>query len=757
MVPNEPLFKWQTYSKMYTDDKGKLLRLTLAADERYRLWISLDQIPKELIQASILYEDRYFYDHPGVNLPALWKAFVSTYFTGSRRVGASTISMQVARIAFGLESRKITGKLQQIFYALWLEQHYSKQEILEFYFNVVSFGGNIEGIEAASQIYFHKTAMQLSLPEMLALAVIPQNPHKRNPVTSKGYTRMSDGRKILYEKYKKRYLTLKQSKNQDLWMDLKLNIFSSTQLPFYAPHFTRYLSKLSPFDSGEIKTTLNFKMQQQVKKKIQLWVNHNRRYGINNASALLLNHKTMEIKAWVGSKDFFDRDILGQVDAVTAKRSPGSTLKPFVYALALDQGLIHPKTLLKDAPYRFGAYTPENFDKSFLGPISATKALISSRNVPAVKLSANLEDPSLYEFLQKAQVSQMKEAKHYGMAIALGGLETSMFEMARLYAILANDGLLKEIKVKAKEKDTESTQLLSPESAWLILDMLKQNPRPKRTNFLGKGNDSVKYAWKTGTSYAFRDAWSVGVSDEYVLVVWVGNFDGRSNNSFIGREAAAPLFFNILDALGSKSALASKADPVTQFLNLSKINICKITGTLPNKLCPELVKSWFIPGVSPISSSNIFRQVPINIKSGLRGCYHKKGITKLKTFEFWPSDLKQIFHQAGIKKPEPPKYEKACANLNVSSYNEAPEIHSPAQGIIYTIQQKNLKSMKIPFTAVLDADSHKAFWFIDKEYLGSVNGSETLFWKAKLGKFMVRVVDEKGLSSSRKIEVQIAH
>ncbi len=756
-IPNQSLFKWLSYSSIYYDESGKLLRFSLASDDRYRLWVPYKQIPKELVNATILYEDRYYYSHPGVNFIALWRAFLSTYFTGERRVGASTITMQVAKVAFSLPSQTIFGKIQQIFYAFWLEQHYTKEEILEYYFNIVSYGGNIEGVEAASQIYFHKNVSMLSLPEILSLVVIPQNPTKRNLKSKAGYKRMLRAREHLYTKYKEIYLTHSNEKNQvDLWMQLPLHVHSDKELPFIAPHFITHYEKTHPFHQGIINTTLKLKSQKILEQQIDSWVNQNKTKGITNAAALLINTKTMGVEAWVGSADFYNETILGQVDAITAKRSPGSSLKPFVYALAMDQGLIHPISLLKDAPDRFGAYTPENYDKIFLGPISATEALIASRNVPAVRLSSQLKEPSLYEFLQKSQVTDMKEAQHYGISIALGGMEVSMLELGRMYAILGNEGYFRDIKLSKDEKEEENIpKLLSSESAWLTLDMLKQNPPPHEKNFLGTHKKRATYAWKTGTSYAFRDAWSSGLSKDHVLVVWVGNFDGKGNPNFIGREAAGPLFFNIMHALNEKEALDGNLNPQESFLNISKVDICEATGTLPNKLCPHVKKSWFIPGVSPIQNSNIFREVPINIKTGKRACFYEKGKTKLQVFEFWPSDLLEIFKMAGIKKKQPPEFEEACANL--SSLAQKPQIQSPANNLIYTLEEEKIADSIIPFQAILDADSHKAFWFVDKDYVGTTKASQTLFWKAKLGNFTVRVVDENGLSAKRKISVELAH
>ena len=734
--------------------------MSLADDDRYRIKTEIKKLPQALIDATILYEDRYFYHHPGVNFLAVYKAFISTYFTGSRRVGASTITMQVARIAFNLRSKTVLGKIKQIFYALWLEQHYSKDEILEIYFNVVSYGGNIEGIEAASEIYFHKKVEDLNLPEILSLTVVPQNPVKRNIQTSRGYKRMLEARDILYEKYQDEYknrLSEEEKSRHALWMNLPLKVFKSSQLPFYAPHFINYIEKKNPFLQGKVETTLKYEKQKILEEELKAWIEKKKSLGLTNAAALLINTQDMGIEAWVGSADFFNTDILGQVDAVTSKRSPGSTLKPFVYALAMDQGLIHPQSLLEDAPYRFGAYTPENFDKVFLGPITATQALISSRNVPAVRLSSKLKEPSLYEFLHLAKISKMKSAEHYGMSIALGGMEVNMLELGALYASLANKGQLKKLRNLKEDTDDKNLSLLSEESAWLTLNMLKKNRPPHLKDYIGLEKKKLPFSWKTGTSYAFRDAWSVGLSAKYVLLVWVGNFDGKGNANFIGRKAAAPLFFNIMQALEAEDVFKKNGLELNEPLNLALVDICKTTGMLPSKLCPSVEKSWFIPGISPIQVSNIYRKIPINIETSERECFHKEGVTKMQTYEFWPSNLLRLFNMAGVKKQSIPPLNKACAELEVSVDGLVPQIESPAKNLIYTLEDEKIEQSLIPFQAVLDADVHKAFWFVNKEYVGISKPSEAFFWKAKLGEYTIEVVDEKGLSASVDMRVELAH
>ena len=655
--PKPTLYGDIGFSTAIYDSDGALLRLTLASDDRYRLRSSLADSAKIFQRATLLYEDRHFHSHPGFNPAALLRAAWTTYVQRQRVVGGSTITMQLARLRFRLNTRSVGGKLQQIFRAVQLERHYSKDEILEAYLNLAPYGGNIEGIATASLIYFSKAARNLNLSESLALAVIAQNPARRNPGSRQGYSEMIAARDRLQKLWDDEYGL---NDDEQALLELPLRVRSSREMPFLAPHFVQEVLSGKKMDHGSFHTTLDLMLQQELESQIDRYLEKRQAVGIDNASALLIDYTTMNVLAAVGSANFFDNRIQGQVNGTAAKRSPGSTLKPFVYGMALDNGTIHPMSLLKDAPTRFAAYTPENFDRGFLGPIVARDALIFSRNVPAINLLSQIGHDKFHDFLTRTGVSELRTADHYGLAMVLGGNELTMKELVSLYAMLANGGAMRPLRNNKDAKEHHiGNRVLSREASFLVLDMLRNNPRPDAIAIHSSANEQI--AWKTGTSYAYRDAWSIGVFDHYVLAVWVGHFDGRSNSALVGREAAAPLFFAIADTLRNEASLQIDTNEPPASLNVRQIDVCEKTGDLPGQHCPQTVKSWFIPGVSPIRVSTVHRAIAIDNISGLRACHHDPETTSNVIYEFWPSDILRVYRSAGIAIRQPPRWNDDCS------------------------------------------------------------------------------------------------
>jgi penicillin-binding protein 1C len=732
-------------SQAVYDREGHLLRLTLSSDEKYRLWVPLAEIPPAMVEATLLQEDAWFRWHPGVNPFSLVRALFTTYLGRGRRVGGSTIAMQLARQRFGINSRTWTGKLEQILRAIRIGRYYSRNEILEAYLNVVPYGGNVEGVGAAAIIYFGKQPRYLSIAQALTLAVIPQNPRLRNPASANGRIALASARSRLAAYWLRAHPS---AESADFSPGLTVATATRDALAFRAPHLVDRVLRDNQ-SAPRIVTTLDPGLQALLERQLRMFVEHNRRLAINNGAVILVDYRTMQVKGYVGSADFFSDSIKGQVNGLRGRRSPGSALKPFIYALAIDQGLIHPQTMLKDTAIRISAYNPENFDRNFLGPIDATSALVRSRNVPAIEVANLLAPPGLYGFLVRAGIRNLRPEGFYGLALALGGVEVSMEEIAGLYAMLANSGVLRPLVTTLTPPPhvSRGVRLLSPEASYVVIDMLRNNPRPVGDFSLSQVPGTAAVPWKTGTSYGYRDAWAMGIVGPYVLGVWIGNFDGTPNANFVGRDAAGPLFFDIVDALRARGPLFESI--VHGPLRLKKIKVCALSGQLPGPYCDHFKDTWFIPGKSPITTCRIHREVAIDVRSGLRACPGRDAAAVNRVYEFWPSDLLKLFRAAGIARRTPPPTDADCAK--VAPGGTAPLISSPGRGIVYSASSGG--RTEITFSAVTDADSAMVYWFVDDQLAGTSRRGEPLFWKAKPGTFVIRAVDEQGRAAAQQMSV----
>jgi penicillin-binding protein 1C len=764
--PRPPLAARIPSSTAVVDVNGRLLRLTMSRDQQYRLWTPLDKVSPEFVSALLLHEDQHFYDHLGVNPVSLLRAATVTYGGGMRQ-GGSTITMQLARLLYGINTRTPSGKLEQMMLALGLELRYSKRELLEAHINLLPYGGDVQGVGAASLIYFGKRPDQLALNEALTLVLIPQAPSARSPLAVGGSSRdphqepasLTAARRRLFAQWVALH---PKAADQTGLIALPLHYNTSRELPFEAPHFSASIlgsdriggraSHTNRTDNTHIiQTTLDLNQQHLLERILQSYVREQARLGVHNAAALLVDTRDMGVRAMIGSARFSDNDISGQVNGTLAKRSPGSALKPFIYALAVDQGLIHPLTMLKDAPTSFGPYSPENFDGRFVGPISATEALTRSRNVPAVALSAQLAQPNLYQFLRDAGIAHMAPEHHYGLALALGGGEVTMEETATLYAMLTNGGMLYPLRHRVSDKPSIGTRLLSEQAAFITTAMLQENPRPDAQTV--RTQQGVHVAWKTGTSWGFRDAWSAGIFGHYVLVVWVGNFDGTSNPAFVGIQTAAPLFFRIFDALHAGEPGMSDLT-LRPPAGVTRVAVCAASGELPNAECPQTALAWFIPGKSPIRISDVHRRVWYDTRTGTAACPpYDATYVRSEVFEFWPSDVLRLFAEAGMPRRQPPA-PASCEHEALPGH--APHINSPLSNTTYTLRAARVGTETIPLAATTDGEVRTVHWFVDDSYVGTGHPDATVSWTpSSSGEFTVRAVDDQGRSDSRLLRVAV--
>ena len=756
--PHPPLRDRFPQSTAVYDDAGHLLRLTLASDGQYRLWTPYRDISPQLVDAVLLHEDQWYWWHPGFNPWGLLRGAWVTYVRHGRPQGGSTVTMQLARLMYHLDTRTLLGKLHQIALAVQMELFYSKKQILAAYLNDAPYGGNVVGADTASLVYFGQPARDLTLPEALTLAVIPQNPSRRLDVRhGRGGTVASPSLVRARDRLYQHWLHEHPADRQ--WqavfaMPLALRSFS--QLPFRAPHAVDQLIATANATGvqlpSRVELTIDLGLQRLLERQVRDYVQLNKQVGIQNAAAILVDTRDMGIKAMVGSVDYFDKAISGQVNGTRAERSPGSTLKPFIYGLGLDQGVLTPATVLRDVPTSFGPYTPENFDGRFLGPVTATQALIRSRNIPAVWVDSQLRDPNLYGFLKEAGVDLPASEQHYGLALVLGGGDVTMQDLARMYALLANRGMLRPLRLRKRAPQVEGKRLLSAAASFMVTDMLEQASPPGAA--FGTQPTGLPVFWKTGTSWAFHDAWTVGGFGPYVLVVWVGNFNSTPNPAFVGIDAAAPLFFRIYDALrAGYPDLRAMQRPLPK--RVKRVRICLATGMLPSRWCPARGWTWFIPGVSPISVGNVYRPVVINEATGKPACPPYAGKhTHTEVFQFWPSDLAAVFARAGIPIRRPPG-NPDCAGAGQPE-GDTPGITSPLRHSIYAMRVDQPKGNAITFTATGDADVRELYWFVDDAYIGRSQPNQPLGWiPLRAGTYHVRVVDDHGRADSRTLRVSL--
>jgi penicillin-binding protein 1C len=416
----------------------------------------------------------------------------------------------------------------------------------------------------------------------------------------------------------------------------------------------------------------------------------------------------------------------------------------------MDQGLIHTQSMLKDAPTAFGAYAPENFDGAFVGPVSVHDALIGSRNVPAVSLAAKLAQPDLYEFLKNAGIARMASERHYGLALALGGGEVSMEELVTLYAMLGNRGELAPLHYTMTATRAASHRVLSEDASFMVLSILKDNPRPD-----GLPNAHPQVAWKTGTSWGFRDAWSVGIFGPYVLAVWVGNFDGSSNPALVGVQTAAPLFFHIVDGIRATDPRLPDMPDVPP-PGVASVEVCAGSGDLPNADCPHRTQAWFIPGKSPIRVSKVHRRILIDIRTGLRACSDTPPrFTRAEVFEVWPSDILRLYALAGM--PRRPIPADRCGDApSMASGPVTPTILYPRSGATYELHAAQLGRETLQLSATAGPAVAALYWFADGAFVGSSPPSTPLAWApTHTGDVDLSVVDDQGNSAGRDVRVAV--
>ena len=583
-----------------TDRNGILLRRVLSKDYKTSFWRSLNEISPEIIKATIIREDKRFLFHKGVDFIALCRAMHQNIKYRKVISGGSTITMQVAKILLNHKKRTALNKIIEIQYAIKLELYLSKDKILEIYLNRAPYGYENYGVEAASQFYFEKSANQLSLSESCILATIPKSPGVLNPL--KNYELLKTERNKILKKLL--FNKLIDSVNYTGAINEPIEI-DKIDFTFKAPHFVDFILQQKRINKySKITSTIDVYLQENVEKMLFTSIKNLRRYNVNQGAVLVMDTKTGEILAMVGSKDYFDEKE-GQVNGCLALRQPGSSLKPFLYILALTNG-IPVSYLMNDTITEFRLtdgtiFAPRNFGDKYHRLVRAREALGSSFNVPAVHILNILGVEKFYNFLNMLRFSSIyKQPNFYGLSLSLGAAEVKLLELVNAYRAIANKGIWTDYKFIKDTKDKIGERVFSEEVAYIITDVLSDNS----SRIKAFGDDSplnlpFPCAVKTGTTKNFKDNWCVGFTEKYTVGVWVGNFDGSPMNGVSGISGAAPLFRDIMIELHRNEYPGKFERPKS----LIQLKICAKTGLIPGKNCP-VVEEFFALGTEPKDTCN---------------------------------------------------------------------------------------------------------------------------------------------------------
>jgi penicillin-binding protein 1C len=706
------------YSKCLFDSKGNLLRAFTNEDGLWLMPVELKDINPHLIQATLSIEDNRFNRHFGVDPFAVIRSANLNLRNGRIISGASTISMQVIRILENRD-RSFPNKIIESAHAIKLERLYSKGDILNLYFEIAPYGGNIHGVRAASLRYFKKHPKDLTLSECALLAGIPQSPTRLRPNLYPERAQIRRQR-VLESMLKNGYITLAQyetASNEPV--SAGNNVF-----PFKVPHFAQFVHSRY-HEKGDIKTTIDPGIQFFAEHSLKEAVNALAPHGVTNGAVVVLENKTGSIRAMVGSVDFFSKANSGQINGTLSKRCPGSTLKPFTYALGFDKGIYTPKMLLSDTPIQYNGYAPLNYDRKFRGPVTVQEALVDSLNVPAVEVSHKIGHRSLYGFLRNAGITTLNRLPdHYGLALTLGAGEVNLLELTNAYATLARLGeympytplVIASEASEASEAQSSEAHIMNDESkgvggqsqrrilsdgaCYLIADILSDTKRLEAIGIYRDDKLHPKFAWKTGTSYGNKDAWTILYNPEYTIGIWLGNFSARPSKALVGVNAAAPIGVKIFDWL-----YLNKSAPWYQMPNtVDERRVCAISGEPVSASCENSVTDLYIRN-----------------RSTTRRCttHEKISIETERVLDF---------------------------------DRDRPRIISPAHRCEYFITNMDAQAQKLPLAGT--SDSGYLYWFINGRFYGKINTTQKLFWPMEKGTHQITCSDIYGKSSTVNIIVR---
>ncbi|HEX4503683.1 MAG TPA: peptidoglycan glycosyltransferase PbpC [Scandinavium sp.] len=702
----------------------------------WRYPVTIDDVSPRYLQALIQYEDRWFWDHPGVNPLSVLRAAWQDLTAGRIISGGSTLTMQVARL-LDPHSRTFGGKVRQLWRAIQLEWHLDKRQILTLYLNRAPFGGTLQGIGAASWAYLGKPPQQLSYSEAALLAVLPQAPSRLRP------DRWPERAQAARDKVLERMLTqgvwskqvVKEARQEPVWLFPR-------QMPQLAPLFSRRV--LASSRSEKVVTTLDASLQRQLEELALNW--KSRLPPRSSLAMIVVDHTNMKVRGWVGSVDISDDSRFGHVDMVSAVRSPGSVLKPFIYGLAMDDGLIHPASLLQDVPRRFSDYRPGNFDSGFHGPVSMSDALVRSLNLPAVQVLEAYGPKQFAARLRNAGLPLiLPNGAEPNLSLILGGAGARLADITAAYSAFARHGQAGRLRLLPGDPLIERP-LLSPGSAWIIRRILAGEDQPLPDGSLPA---VVPLAWKTGTSYGYRDAWAIGINARYVIGIWTGRPDGTPVVGQFGFISAIPLLNQVSNMLLSRAASAKSGLPSDpRPASVSSGTICWPGGqSLPegDSNCRRRLSSWLLDNSQPptllLPGQDGLRGIRFPVwldAQGQRVAADCPG-AKQTTLDVWPLPLEPWLPAGERRAARLPAASKTCPPLHQQDL-----IPLTLSGVRDGAIIKRLPGEKqVALALQTYGGEGRRWWFINGEPTENTGPNVTLNLN-KAGDYQLVVMDEAG-------------
>jgi len=754
-------------SYVIEDKDGNLLNATIAADGQWRFPYNKN-VPQKFIDCITTFEDKRFFKHPGIDPVAVVRAISKNIKNKTVVQGGSTITMQVIRLSKKNDKRNIWNKIKESILAVRLELSYSKKNILALYAANAPFGSNIVGLDAAAWRYYGRSSGKLSWGEMAALAVLPNAPSLVHP---------GKNRNVLLKKRNRLLDNLVEAGRIDSTVATLAKLEplpdEPLRLPQDAPHLLQRFIKDNKTWQQETKilTTIDGRLQKNISNIVQQHQAVLKGNGINNVSALVLDVETGHTLAYVGNiKDAGNMEMEAHVDVIAAPRSPGSALKPILYAAMLHDGLILPNTLIADIPTQIGNYTPKNFDLGYDGAVPAHRALSRSLNVPAVKMLQQYKYQRFYETLQQVGITTLnKPADHYGLSLILGGCEVTMWDLAGVYASMArtlNHQTKNHGKLDAKDFHppdyminqstlqplNHSTPPLDATSIWFTFQAMQEVMRPGEEGLWQQFSSSQKIAWKTGTSFGFRDGWAIGLTPKNVVAVWVGNTDGEGRPGLIGVHTAAPILFDIFRQLPNINKWFEK--PAYNFMY---VPVCRQSGFRANSDCPDTDTLFMPPNAIKVSQCPYHKLIHLEATGNFRvteNCVAPSNMLHKSWFVLSPA-MEYYYRQRNIDYVSLPPFKAGCDPMGSGNQTgrQIEIMYPQADAKIYVPLEINGERGRTVFTAAHRRAGAKIFWSLDDTFIGTTQHFHQLGLNPSPGIHIITLVDENGTGISRQFEV----